>query len=223
MVAALKEKPAPVFAVQSLVRGLQARGGRVPPDAAAVAEAACVRAMKHAQRVSPLAAAADLAGGLKLTTPVRPARGVRRRRQAPRGPAGRPPSPTPGQIDPAKAAPVLGKPLPTRKPRDGAAGAGRRGAGRRHVPAAREALLGGAGRGAGPAVGRHRHRAGRLDRRGRVTLLDAVKDGKASPRLLAGEGGPRSGSRCTTAARPKPRLDELTNGLPSADASASTT
>lgn len=214
VVAALKEKSAPVFAVQSLVRGLQARGGTVPPDTAAVAEAACVRAMKN-PNVYTLAAATDLAGGLKLTNlfdPLAEFAADARRPEGLRATA----LAALVQIEPAKAAPVLGKALTDAKApaalreRAAAALAGA------NVPAAREALL--AALAAVPARLSVAIATGLASSpQGAVTLLDAVKQGKASPRLLQ-EKGVAFRVALHDGGKLKPQLDELTRGLPSVDA-----
>ncbi|HET6575617.1 MAG TPA: c-type cytochrome, partial [Fimbriiglobus sp.] len=213
-VAALKEKPAPVFAVQSLVRGLQARGGKVPPDTTAVAEAACVRAMKK-PNVYTLAATSDLAGELKLANLFDPLAKFAANAKRPEGQRATAMTAL-VQIDPVKAAPVLGRTLTDAKAPDGLrerAAAALAGA---NVPAAREALL--AALSAAPARLSVAIATGLASSpQGAVTLLDAIKQGKASPRLLQ-EKGVAFRIALHDGGKLKPRMDELTRGLPSVDA-----
>ena len=214
VIAALKAKPAPVFAVQSIMRGLQARGGAVPPDTAAVAEAACVRALKN-PNVYTLAATSDLAGGLKLANLFDPLAKFAADAKRPEGQRATALAAL-VQIEPAKAAAVLGQTLTDAKAPDGLrerAAAALAGA---NVPAAREALL--AALTAVPARLSVAIATGLASSpQGTATLLDAVKDGKASPRLLQ-EKGVAFRIALHDGGKFKPRLDELTRGLPSVDA-----
>jgi putative heme-binding domain-containing protein len=213
-VAALKEKPAPVFAVQSLVRGLQARGGKLPPDTAAVAEAACARALERPNAFT-VAAAAELASGLKLTALFDSLAKLAARTDRPEGERGTAVSALMG-IDPAKAAPVLGKTLT-----DAAAPAGLRERAAQALagsndPAAREALL--AALSAVPARLAVAIATGLASSpQGAAMLLDAVKQGKASARLLQ-EKGVAFRLALHEGGKFKPQVEELTRGLPSADA-----
>ncbi len=213
-VAALREKPAPVFAVQSLVRGLQARGGKLPPDTAAVAEAACARALERPNAFT-VAAAAELAAGLKLTALFDPLAKLAARADRPEGERGTAISALMG-IDPAKAAPLLGKTLT-----DPAAPAGLRERAAQALagsndPAAREALL--AALSAVPARLAVAIATGLASSpQGAATLLDAVRHGKASARLLQ-EKGVAARLALHEGGKFKPQVEELTRGLPSADA-----
>jgi putative heme-binding domain-containing protein len=213
-VAVLKEKPAPVFAVQSLVRGLQARGGKLPPDTAAVAEAACARALERPNAFS-VAAAAELAAELKLTALFDPFAKLAARSDRPESERGTAVSALMG-IDPAKAAPLLGKTLT-----DAAAPAGVRERAAQALagsndPAAREALL--AALSAVPARLAISIATGLASSpQGAAMLLDAVRHGKASARLLQ-EKGVAARLALHEGGKFKPQVEELTKGLPSADA-----
>jgi putative heme-binding domain-containing protein len=214
VVAALKTKPASVFAVQSLVRGLQARGGKVPAGTDAVAESACVRALKRPNAFT-VAASTDLATGLKLAALFEPLAKFAADARHNEGQRASALTALVG-IDPAKAAPVLGKTLTDAKAPAGLRERAAQALAGANVPAAREALL--AALSAVPARLSVAIATGLASSpQGAVTLLDAVKAGKASPRLLQ-EKGVAFRLALHDGGKFKPRLEELTRGLPSADA-----
>jgi putative heme-binding domain-containing protein len=208
-VATLKEKMASVFAVQALVRGLQARGGKIPPGTAAVAEAACVRALER-PNAPTLAAAADLAGGLKITNLFEPfarfASGTGRSENE-RATA----LVTLMQIDPVRAAPVLGKTLTDPSSPAGLRERAAAALADSNEPAAREALL--AALSTAPARLAVAIATGLASSpQGGATLLDAVRNGKASPRLLQ-EKGVADRLALHDRGKFKPQVSELTKGL----------
>ncbi len=218
VVAVLKgkesEQPAAVLGLEALHRGVQARGSKLPADVGPVAEAVCVKGLASGNPFG-VQAAADLAAVLKLKALFDPLTAFAAR--ADRNPDQRAAALTALMgIDPAKAAPVLGKTLtdpaaPERLRERTAqvlAGASQ--------PAAREALL--AALAQAPARLAGVIAAGLASTpRGADTLLNAVKQGKASARLLQ-ERAVSTRLLSLDGGRLKPRVDELTRGLPSADA-----
>ncbi|OWK45166.1 PVC-type heme-binding CxxCH protein [Fimbriiglobus ruber] len=213
------EQPAGVLGVQALYRGLQARGAALPAAAPPVIADVCTTALNHAD-AGAIQAAIDLAGGLKLASlyePLAKFAGRKDRSDAQRGAA----LAAQIAIDPAKAAPAIGKLLsesatkPAIRERAVQALAGS------NQPAARDALV--AALQTAPAKLAGVIATGLAGSpQGAGALLDLVKAGKASAlllqdkavstKLLAQDGG-----------RLKPRVDELTKGLPSPDAKTSAT
>jgi putative heme-binding domain-containing protein len=213
VVAAIRAKPASVFAVQALVRGVQARGGKAPAGTAAIAEVACTRALKNPNAFT-VAAATDLAAHLKLADLFEPLA----RFAAGKHEVGQRGSALAAlmAIDPAKATPILGKVLTAPNARPALRTRAAKALAESNQPAAHAALV--AALQTVPARLAVTIAVALADSpRGANTLLDAVQQGKASARLLqmtavalrlhAIDGG-----------KLKPRVEALTRGLPSADA-----
>ncbi len=211
---AIKKQPNAVVGLQALVRGLQARGAALPAEANATAEQAC-RAGLDSARPLVLQAATDLAGALKFPALFDPvaklaARADRNENQRAAAFAAL------ASIDPAKGTPILANALTDSSLPVGLRDRVAQTLGSLSQPAAREALV--AALQTVPArVASSIAAALATSPAGVEALLDAVKAGKASAQLL--QERPTVGRVVTIeGGKYKARLDELTKGLPSADA-----
>ena len=199
---------------QELVRGLQSRGGSVPAGGRARIERICSRCLRDPHPGAPQASM-ELAGGLKLAPLFDPLVAF----------AAKPETADPLRaaavsallaIDAPKASTVLGGALtdpavPTTT-RERVAQV----LGTVNQPGARAALV--AALQTAPAKLSSAIAAALASSPpGADALLDAIKSGKASPRLLQ-EKAISTKLLAINGGRLRPRIDELTKGLPSADA-----
>lgn len=214
LLEAIRKQPNAVIGLQALVRGLQARRVALPTEATASAEQTCLAGL-DSRNAAVLQAAIDLAGGLRypaLFDPVAKLAARPDRNEAQRGAA----FAALVSIDAAKGTPILASALT-----DAAVPVGLRDRvaqtlGGLNQPAAREALV--AALQTTPArVASSIAASLATSSAGVEALLTAVKAGKASAQLL--QERPTVGRIVTIEnGKYKARLDELTKGLPTADA-----
>lgn len=210
-----KETPAKFAApaLARLVRGLQSRGKKIPDADRKTAEAVCSAGLESADS-GAIAAACDVAGTLKLAAMFPPLQSIAEKKDRPEGE--RAVSVTAlAAVDAKQALPVLAKlaadpaaPFLVReKSIQALAGT--------NQPDARTALVTVLPTApARVATVIAVSLAGSPD--GATALLDAVKAGKASPRLLQ-DRAVSTKLLSLEGGRFRPRVDELTRGLPSAD------